>query len=613
MGMLHAAVDGKLLHADVTQYKKMLRQLDSNTTRTDPLQNALQKALLQRLILLTEAPPQRVERYRILLKKRPVTAQEYRHYFHTLLESARTLVALQKHSRRLEKELDVLKKELTVVSSAKHKKNPRTLQLQYAYSYRQKKILDKEISEILKLYGRIPSIFVGWVDHASIDDNATRQQLNDIETKLLGLKSSEEDLTLEKERLTILGGHEEQIRLVEQGLTSIRQAWNQLLVHKAEDLFLLFTFQLRQKDKAAFRTAKKLEQVLQAIAPDPEVANRLGDLLLAISQKRFGIAAALSSAADLELRHTFQYFWDKANAPLFTINETPISPFKILVTIFIFTLGFFIGFLYKRMIQKIDAHNFTEATKTLLSNMGYYLIILVAFFVALHFLGINLSSIALVAGALSVGIGFGLQNIVSNFISGIILMFERSIKIGDFIELGDDLRGRVTDVRMRSLTITTNSNIDIIVPNQELIQNRVINWTMNDKIRRFEIPFSVAYGTEVSRVISVVLEAVGRSGYEDIINDRERVSQVIMTGMGDSGVDFKLFVWIKGSKTLTPHRTISRFLILIYNALHEAGIEIPFPQRDLHLRSIDTEVALPVVIRDQNDLRPDETPDVSKA
>jgi small-conductance mechanosensitive channel len=150
---------------------------------------------------------------------------------------------------------------------------------------------------------------------------------------------------------------------------------------------------------------------------------------------------------------------------------------------------------------------------------------------------------------------------------------------------------------MRSLTITTNANIDIIVPNQELIQNRVINWTMNDKIRRFEIPFSVAYGTEPNRVISVVLEAVGRSGFEDILTTRDRQTQVIMTGMGDSGVDYTLFVWIKGPKTLTPKRTTSRFLILIYNALYEAGIEIPFPQRDLHIRSVTA--PLPVVLREE--------------
>ena len=174
-------------------------------------------------------------------------------------------------------------------------------------------------------------------------------------------------------------------------------------------------------------------------------------------------------------------------------------------------------------------------------------------------------------------------------------MFERSIKIGDYIEIDEKLTGRISDIRMRSTTITTNDNIDVIVPNQELIQNRVINWTMNDKIRRFRIPFGVAYGTDARKVITVIKEAVAKSGFGDIYQDSQRKTRVIMTGMGDSSVNFELFVWIEGNEILYPKRTISRFLILIYEALNQNGIEIPFPQRDLHIKSIDK--TIPIIIQ----------------
>jgi len=209
-------------------------------------------------------------------------------------------------------------------------------------------------------------------------------------------------------------------------------------------------------------------------------------------------------------------------------------------------------------------------------------------------LGINLSSIGLVAGALSVGIGFGLQNIVSNFISGIILMFERSIKIGDYIELSEELKGHVTGINMRSTTINTNSNIDVIVPNQNFIQNNVINWTMNDETRRFQIPFGVAYGTKPQMVVDVIRDAVKNSGFTDVVDTPKRHTRVIMAGMGSSSVDFELFVWIKGSETLYPKRTTSRFLVLLYNALYANNIEIPFPQQDLHIKSIDKDVDLKI-------------------
>ncbi len=118
-----------------------------------------------------------------------------------------------------------------------------------------------------------------------------------------------------------------------------------------------------------------------------------------------------------------------------------------------------------------------------------------------------MAPIALVAGALSVGIGFGLQNIISNFVSGIILMLERSIKIGDYIEIDDNTRGKVTDIKMRSITVNTNSNIDITIPNQSLVENQVTNWSMHDKIKRFEIPFGVAYGTSPERGIHPIVES----------------------------------------------------------------------------------------------------------
>jgi small-conductance mechanosensitive channel len=285
----------------------------------------------------------------------------------------------------------------------------------------------------------------------------------------------------------------------------------------------------------------------------------------------------------------FYQVWDFINNPVFSINTVPVSIFKLFMTILIFISGFVLGALYKRKMKSLQLNqkSFTQSTRTLLTNIGYYIIILIAFFVALNVLGVKLSSIALVAGALSVGIGFGLQNIVSNFVSGLILMFERSVKIGDYIQLDGDLRGHVTDIRMRSTTINTNENIDIIIPNQKLIENNVINWTMNDKLRRFEINFDVAYGTDARKVIGLIKEAVKESGFGDIYTSSSRYTRVLMTGLGDSSVNFQLFIWIQGGEIYYPKRTTSRFLILIYETLNANGIEIPFPQSDLHIRSIE--------------------------
>ncbi|NPA60657.1 MAG: mechanosensitive ion channel, partial [Epsilonproteobacteria bacterium] len=170
--------------------------------------------------------------------------------------------------------------------------------------------------------------------------------------------------------------------------------------------------------------------------------------------------------------------------------------------------------------------------------------------------------------------------------SGIILMVERSIKIGDYIEVDKDTRGRVTDIRMRSIVLNTGSNIDITVPNQRLVENRVINWSMNDKIRKFEIPFSVAYGTSPDEVIKIVLDAVESfDGCSSLIKSGKRSSKVVMTNMGESSIDFELFIWIEGESIFASKSVTSKFLILIYETLNRRGIEIPFPQQDVNIRS----------------------------
>jgi len=283
-----------------------------------------------------------------------------------------------------------------------------------------------------------------------------------------------------------------------------------------------------------------------------------------------------------------KWVWEKANVGMFKIGESPVSFVNLLIAIFIFMFGVFIGKNYKNVVSKKMQTSATAklGTQTLIANMGYYVIIIISLSISLNFLGINLSSIAFIAGALSVGIGFGLQNIVSNFISGLILMFERSIKIGDYIELSEELKGTVVDIRMRYTMITTNSNMDVLVPNQSFIQNNVINWTMNDDIRRFDIPFGVAYGTSPAKVIEIVLKKINESELDIIFTSKERITRVIMSGMGESSVDFELNVWIHGSAILFPKRTSSMFLILIYDALYESNIAIPFPQMDIYVKEL---------------------------
>jgi len=212
-----------------------------------------------------------------------------------------------------------------------------------------------------------------------------------------------------------------------------------------------------------------------------------------------------------------------------------------------------------------------------------YSILVIGFLMALSSLGVSFDRMLLVAGALGVGIGFGLQNIANNFVSGIIILFEKSLRVGDFVELESGLLGEVKEINIRSTLLKTMDNADILVPNSEFINGRVNNWTLKDDERRFSIPFGVAYGSDTDKVIEIVTAAARELPLTFEKGDRQTF--VVMKEFGDSSLDFALSVWVRGEAIKRPGLVKSEYLLAINKALVANQIEIPFPQRDLHLRS----------------------------
>ncbi len=210
-------------------------------------------------------------------------------------------------------------------------------------------------------------------------------------------------------------------------------------------------------------------------------------------------------------------------------------------------------------------------------------LITIGFMLAVGAAGIQMDKLAILLGALGVGIGFGLQNIFNNLVSGIILAFERPIKEGDIIEVGTVL-GIVKEIGLRSSVVRTYDGAEVIVPNGNLISNELINWTRTDLRRRGEVQVGVAYGTDPQKVIDLLLETCTSS--EQILRDPEPLA--IFVGFGDSSLNFRLLFWIADADLrLTIQSNVA---VLVNKAIVDAGIQIPFPQHDLHVRSIDQKI-----------------------
>jgi len=215
-----------------------------------------------------------------------------------------------------------------------------------------------------------------------------------------------------------------------------------------------------------------------------------------------------------------------------------------------------------------------------------YGFIAVGFAIILQTAGIDLSALTVLAGALGIGVGFGLQNIANNFISGLIILFERPIKVGDRIDVGG-VSGDVVEISPRATTVVTNDNIAVIVPNSEFISSRVTNWSYTNRDVRLNFPIGVSYQSDAEQVRRALLEVA--SAHAGVLT--QPPPDVLLEEFGDSSINFKLRVWTR-RYTTTPGVLRSELNYAILKKFHEENIEIPFPQRDLHIRSGTLEVKL---------------------
>lgn len=259
------------------------------------------------------------------------------------------------------------------------------------------------------------------------------------------------------------------------------------------------------------------------------------------------------------------------------LGDFKFSPMTVLTVAFAVWLIFKLARLV-RFVLETDVFPRVELPRgvpSTVSKITTYIILTIGFFVVVGMLGLDLGKVAIIAGALSVGIGFGLQNVVNNFVSGLILLFERPIKEGDRIELGTT-SGLVRKIGMRASVVETWQGADVIVPNATLISSELVNWTLKDEVRRIEIPVGVAYGTDPERVLGLLIEVARR--HPDVLEDPVPFAHFVR--FGESSLDFELRVWT-GVDFL---RVGSELRVAVNRALADAGIEIPFPQRDLHLK-----------------------------
>ncbi len=267
-------------------------------------------------------------------------------------------------------------------------------------------------------------------------------------------------------------------------------------------------------------------------------------------------------------------------------GSTGITLGGILAFFLILFIGYGISSAVRFLLREelLSRFHLSRGLPELISSMLHYLILLLVFFFAVNAGGVELTKFNVLTGALGVGVGFGLQNIVNNFISGIILQFERPIHVGDVLDI-DGTTGKVTHIGIRSSTVKTFQGAEVIIPNANFISGKVINWTLSESLRRADLPIGVAYGSDPKLVAKLLEQAA--TVHESVLTSP--APAVFFKEFADSSLNFELQFWVMQESNAVKVK--SEVALAAMDLLNQQGIEIPFPQRDLRLRAVDPGVA----------------------
>ena len=296
----------------------------------------------------------------------------------------------------------------------------------------------------------------------------------------------------------------------------------------------------------------------------------------------FGIFFLMRTLRILRVKEVFLAWGEKVLTTKKTIGQAEISLESILIFVFVIWLSVFITKIIKYILEK-DVFVRVKVSKGIpgtIIMMVRIILITGGFFLAAAAAGMALTNLSIIIGAFSVGIGFGLQNIFNNMVSGLILAFERPINVGDVVQVGT-LMGTVKNIGLRASKVKSFDGAEVIVPNGMLISDQLINWTLSDAHRRMDIRIGVAYGTDPNVVLGIIREVATTHK----LVKKEPPPTAYFIGFGDSSLDFRLLAWVDINNRLTVE---SEIYVSINDRIKEAGIEIPFPQSDLHIRSDDT-------------------------
>ncbi len=405
----------------------------------------------------------------------------------------------------------------------------------------------------------------------------TREKIQLVLAQLLISKSSSEPKELSAE----LQDNNDNINQINGKIDLWRSETEREQSRAGKSLAALFIANTSQSNIVVKLTQQRLTKVQDSLLALQRLDSEIRDASL-IADKAQALMTVQQGAMKNGLENikifsaqTWKMLGNNLSISLFKIGESPVTTLGIFRLLVIITMAWTLSYFVRRGLRHFSEwrHGSVGFIYTL-GRLTHYLILITGISIGLSSIGVDLSNFALIAGGLSLGIGFGLQAIFSNFVSGLIVLFERSLRIGDFVELSTGITGEVRAINVRSTLLTTQDMVEILVPNSEFVNGKVINWTLNDASRRFHIPFGVAYGNDKQKVREAALEAAAKTPHT-LKNYIGREAEAWLIGFGDTSLNFELVVWLLPQSVKKPLQVRADYYWELETALTKQGIQLP--------------------------------------
>ncbi len=573
---LHAAVIDKAFFEgdNVLNYYQQVEK-EINSTINQKLKNRkiieLERSTLQKLKNLQTLKSDIKPFQSIAFPRKEISQQTYLKALYTLCNLKTEIDHLRAKSKEFQERLFDLKTTIEKsVDSAKADNTLLSNQMQYAFYKISKEKLDKSLAlyqalfdkEFAKFQKALPRVRFTTTSLAKRIIHTTEQKIDTLEKKDLLLTIDKDSKILQPKTSD---------KNISQKARKIKQETDEALVKQVQTHILLALKYLQNNKQSAYlKTMEALDEDIRKLSSQKrEKFRTAADLIMQLADSRSDITSVAIASTQVGLQNILENIDTYINKTLFVYEEKAFSIRTVLTFSFILFIGFIIAKIYKNFVDSFRRTNRIKSLSTarMVANSGYYIIILTTFFIALKTIGLDMHTIFLVIGAILLWLAFGLQSFISNYAIGILLKIDRSIRIGDHIELDPDTVGDVDDMDFRSVTIRSSDNIRTTIPNSRFIGGTFINHTLEGVSRRLHVHFSASKYISHKEIEETILTALAKSNLP-YIKSRDKEAQVAIVDINRKIVRYALLVWVPKELTYDMSVAQSMFLKLIHKALY---------------------------------------------